>query len=230
MSLRDWRPPTPPLPDHLRPVVKPDDPEWFERELAIAAAPPWWFWRFMLRRFSWLVGVFGQVEVSGEIPEELRRGPLILAANHIGDFDPFVVAVALHRNVVPVLVFLRASGDGVAAAEPAAEVDVGAALGAEGLERLVAGLLADRAGGMAHRLRISALSRDLPRSSATENRGPSCSTRALSSWAISRPHTASSIAPGSARPSRSRSRSSRWAMVRAVGRPSAPSRRSAVGV
>jgi 1-acyl-sn-glycerol-3-phosphate acyltransferase len=51
----------------------------------------------MLRRFSWLVSIFGRVEVSGSIPEELRRGPLLLAANHIGDFDPFVVAVALAR-------------------------------------------------------------------------------------------------------------------------------------
>jgi 1-acyl-sn-glycerol-3-phosphate acyltransferase len=102
VSLRDWRPRTPPLPDHLAAVVKPDDPEWFARELAIAAAPPWWFWRFMLRRFSWLVSIFGRVEVSGSIPEELRRGPLLLAANHIGDFDPFVVAVALHKlGLVP---------------------------------------------------------------------------------------------------------------------------------
>jgi 1-acyl-sn-glycerol-3-phosphate acyltransferase len=106
VSVRDrvltWRPRTPPLPDHLTAVLEPDDPEWFARELAVAAAPPWWFWRFMLSRFSWLVSVFGPVEVTGEIPEELRRGPLILAANHIGDFDPFVVAVALHRlGVVP---------------------------------------------------------------------------------------------------------------------------------
>ena len=102
MSLRDWRPRAPELPDHLTPVLRPDDPEWFERELAIAAAPPWWFWLFMLRRFSWLVSVFGRIEVSGTIPEELRRGPLILAANHIGDFDPFVVAAALHKlGVVP---------------------------------------------------------------------------------------------------------------------------------
>ena len=97
MSLRDWRPRTPPLPDHLAAVVRPDDPEWFVRELAIAAAPPWWFWRFVLRRFSWLVGLFGRVEVTGGIPDHLRDGPLLLAANHIGDFDPFVMAVALHR-------------------------------------------------------------------------------------------------------------------------------------
>jgi 1-acyl-sn-glycerol-3-phosphate acyltransferase len=70
--------------------------------MAIAAAPPWWFWSFLLRNFSWLVSLFGRVEVTGSIPPDLRNGPLLLAANHIGDFDPFVIAVALHRiGVVP---------------------------------------------------------------------------------------------------------------------------------
>ena len=96
------RPRTPPLPDDLARLVRPDDPDWFAREMAIAASPPWWFWGFLLRRFSWLVGIFGRIEVTGEIPAELRRGPLLLAANHIGDFDPFVIAVALHRaGVMP---------------------------------------------------------------------------------------------------------------------------------
>jgi 1-acyl-sn-glycerol-3-phosphate acyltransferase len=100
--LKAWQPPAPPLPDHLAPILQPADPEWFARELAIAAAPPWWVWRFMLEHFSWLVSIFGRVEVTGSIPEDLRRGPLLLAANHIGDFDPFVVAVALYKlGVVP---------------------------------------------------------------------------------------------------------------------------------
>jgi 1-acyl-sn-glycerol-3-phosphate acyltransferase len=100
--LREWHPTPPPLPDHLTVVLRPDDPEWFARELAIAAAPPWWFWTFVLRRCSWLVTSFGRLEVTGEVPEHLRTGPLLLAANHIGDFDPFVVAVALSRlGVVP---------------------------------------------------------------------------------------------------------------------------------
>ena len=91
-----------PSPRTSRDLVKPDDPEWFARELAIAVAPPWWFWRFMLEHFSWLVSIFGRVEVTGEIPEELRRGPLLFAANHIGDFDPFVIAVALYKvGVMP---------------------------------------------------------------------------------------------------------------------------------
>ena len=95
--LRTWQPPAPALPDDLADLVRPDDPEWFARQMAIAAAPPWWFWGFLLRRFSWLVSIFGRVEVTGGVPEELRNGPLLLAANHIGDFDPFVVAVALHK-------------------------------------------------------------------------------------------------------------------------------------
>lgn len=95
--LGDWRPKTPPLPQDLADLLTPDDPDWFARELAIAVAPPWWFWRFMLRYFSWLVSIFGRVEVTGSVPEELRRGPLLFAVNHIGDFDPFVIAVALHK-------------------------------------------------------------------------------------------------------------------------------------
>ena len=102
VSLRDWHPTPPPLPQDLAALVSPDDPEWFARELAIAVAPPWWFWRFMLRRFSWLVSIFGRVELTGEVSEELRRGPLLFAVNHIGDFDPFVIAVALYKaGVMP---------------------------------------------------------------------------------------------------------------------------------
>lgn len=94
---RHWHPRTPPLPEDLARLLRPEDPEWFARELAIAVAPPWWLWGFMLRHFSWLVSIFGCVEVTGELPDELRGGPLLFAANHIGDFDPFVLAVALHK-------------------------------------------------------------------------------------------------------------------------------------
>jgi 1-acyl-sn-glycerol-3-phosphate acyltransferase len=95
--LRDWRPAAPPLPPELQELLRPDDPEWFARELAIAAAPHWWVWTFMLRWFGWLPSVFGRIQLSGGIPPELRDGPLLLAVNHIGDFDAFVIGVALHR-------------------------------------------------------------------------------------------------------------------------------------
>jgi 1-acyl-sn-glycerol-3-phosphate acyltransferase len=95
--LRDWRPAAPPLPAELQELLRPDDPEWFARELAIAAAPHWWVWTFMLRWFGWLPSVFGRIQLSGDIPPELRDGPLLLAVNHIGDFDAFVIGVALHR-------------------------------------------------------------------------------------------------------------------------------------
>jgi 1-acyl-sn-glycerol-3-phosphate acyltransferase len=88
---------TPPLPDGLRDRVLPGDPEWFARELAVAAAPPWWFWRFATRRLAWVPLAFGRLQLTGGVPAELRDGPLLLAVNHIGDFDPFLVGVALRR-------------------------------------------------------------------------------------------------------------------------------------
>ncbi|WP_222047969.1 lysophospholipid acyltransferase family protein [Modestobacter lapidis] len=95
--VRDWHPAPPPLPPQLAGMVGADDPAWFARELAIAAAPPWWFGRLALRVFAHLPGIFGRLQVTGSIQEGRLRGPLLLAANHIGDFDTFVVAAALHR-------------------------------------------------------------------------------------------------------------------------------------
>jgi len=100
--LRRWRPRTPELPADLEQSVEDGDPEWFARELAIAAQPPWWLWRFLLWSVSPWVSLFGRVVVTGSVPEHLRGGPLIIAANHIGDYDTFTVAAALHRvGLVP---------------------------------------------------------------------------------------------------------------------------------
>ena len=97
MSLRDWRPAAPPLPPELAAEVSRDDPDWFARELAIAAAPPWWFWRAMLAVWSPPVSSLpGRLRVTGSLPEELRRGPVLFAVNHIGDYDTLLVAAALH--------------------------------------------------------------------------------------------------------------------------------------
>ncbi|MER7417079.1 lysophospholipid acyltransferase family protein [Micromonospora peucetia] len=49
-----------------------------------------------------VVALVARLEVSGDVPDALRRGPLILAANHISPFDPVVLAAACHtRGVAP---------------------------------------------------------------------------------------------------------------------------------
>jgi 1-acyl-sn-glycerol-3-phosphate acyltransferase len=41
-----------------------------------------------------LTALCGRLEVTGDVPDHLRRGPLILAANHIGNFDPIALTAA----------------------------------------------------------------------------------------------------------------------------------------
>ncbi|MER5705680.1 lysophospholipid acyltransferase family protein [Micromonospora sp. NPDC002296] len=49
-----------------------------------------------------LVGALARLEVTGDVPDRLRRGPLILAANHLSPFDPVVLAAACRaRGVAP---------------------------------------------------------------------------------------------------------------------------------
>ncbi len=39
-----------------------------------------------------------RLRVTGDVPDRLRNGPLILAANHIGSFDPIVLTAACARR------------------------------------------------------------------------------------------------------------------------------------
>ena len=49
-----------------------------------------------------LVACFGRLEVVGDVPAELRGGPLILAANHISPIDPIVLTAATRvRRIAP---------------------------------------------------------------------------------------------------------------------------------
>ncbi|WP_410809524.1 lysophospholipid acyltransferase family protein [Micromonospora sp. 067-2] len=49
-----------------------------------------------------LVGLLARLEVTGDVPAHLRRGPLVLAANHISPFDPVVMVAACQtRGVAP---------------------------------------------------------------------------------------------------------------------------------
>ncbi|MEU4717765.1 lysophospholipid acyltransferase family protein [Micromonospora purpureochromogenes] len=60
------------------------------------------FWRAVQVLARLLVALLARLEVSGDVPEHLRRGPLILAANHISPFDPAVLAAACQtRGIAP---------------------------------------------------------------------------------------------------------------------------------
>lgn len=62
-----------------------------------ASAQRWqtpFLWRVLLVVARVLVPGFCRLRVSGEVSEQLRQGPLILAANHIGDFDPIAMTAA----------------------------------------------------------------------------------------------------------------------------------------
>jgi 1-acyl-sn-glycerol-3-phosphate acyltransferase len=60
-------------------------------------SPVWRAITFVDRGFVRLVG---RLEITGEIPEELRHRPALIASNHIGMFDPFVLTAALRESGV----------------------------------------------------------------------------------------------------------------------------------
>jgi 1-acyl-sn-glycerol-3-phosphate acyltransferase len=55
-------------------------------------------WRVLLVVGRVLVPLFCRLRVSGDVPAALRDGPLILAGNHIGTFDPVAFCVACARR------------------------------------------------------------------------------------------------------------------------------------
>ncbi|MGC4877803.1 lysophospholipid acyltransferase family protein [Micromonospora sp. DT43] len=69
------------------------------------AHSPWQpplIWRGALLLARALVGLLARLEVTGDVPAHLRRGPLVLAANHISPFDPVVMVAACQtRGIAP---------------------------------------------------------------------------------------------------------------------------------
>ncbi|MEV6931878.1 lysophospholipid acyltransferase family protein [Dactylosporangium sp. NPDC051485] len=51
-------------------------------------------WRVLLGVARGLVRPVARLQVTGDVPAELRAGPVIFAANHIGPFDPVAVTAA----------------------------------------------------------------------------------------------------------------------------------------
>ncbi|MBK1788601.1 lysophospholipid acyltransferase family protein [Prauserella cavernicola] len=54
-------------------------------------------WRAMLAIDQRVVGLAGKLRVTGGVPRALRDRPLLMAANHIGVFDAFVLMAACRR-------------------------------------------------------------------------------------------------------------------------------------
>ncbi|MCY1143346.1 lysophospholipid acyltransferase family protein [Actinoplanes sp. Pm04-4] len=63
----------------------------------MTSTPTPFMWRFMLALSRAVVFPLCRLRVSGDIPDELRAGPLILAANHVSPFDPVVMTAACHK-------------------------------------------------------------------------------------------------------------------------------------
>jgi 1-acyl-sn-glycerol-3-phosphate acyltransferase len=56
------------------------------------------FWRFVLGLARAVLPVICRLRVTGDVPDGYREGPLILAGNHIGTFDPIIFAAAARRR------------------------------------------------------------------------------------------------------------------------------------
>jgi 1-acyl-sn-glycerol-3-phosphate acyltransferase len=54
-------------------------------------------WRAMLEIDKRVVSMVGKLEISGSVPDELRKRPLVMAANHIGVFDALVLMKACYQ-------------------------------------------------------------------------------------------------------------------------------------
>jgi len=54
-------------------------------------------WRFVLWLASWVIPGVCRLRVTGDVPEVYRDGPLILAGNHISNFDPICVTAVMGK-------------------------------------------------------------------------------------------------------------------------------------
>lgn len=72
-------------------------PDWVTRQSRIAAAPLWPAWDAVLHYAAPLASLAGRITVTGGVDPELLAGPLIVVANHIGDYDAIVLAPSLYK-------------------------------------------------------------------------------------------------------------------------------------
>ncbi|GAA1831613.1 lysophospholipid acyltransferase family protein [Luedemannella flava] len=59
-------------------------------------------WRLLLRFASVAIPLLCRLRVTGDVPDAMRGGPLVLAGNHIGNYDPPAhVAACARRRIAP---------------------------------------------------------------------------------------------------------------------------------
>lgn len=77
----------------------PDEPtRRHDRKVLYRDAPP--LWRALMRVDRAVVALTGKLDISGDIPDDLRGTPLLLAANHIGNIDALVLLAACARREI----------------------------------------------------------------------------------------------------------------------------------
>lgn len=72
-------------------------PDWVSRQCEIASRPLWSAWGALLHYGAPLASLPGRVTVTGSVDPTLLAGPLIVVANHIGDYEPIVLAPSLYK-------------------------------------------------------------------------------------------------------------------------------------
>ena len=77
-------------------LVAPAPPETAATDAAEGWRTPV-LWRVLLWLARRVIPLFCRLRVTGEIPQELRGRPFILASNHIGMFDPIALTAACAR-------------------------------------------------------------------------------------------------------------------------------------
>lgn len=100
-------------------------------------------WRILMWIDRAIIALTGRLHVTGDIPDDLRGRPVLLAANHIGNLDPLVMMAACHKRRIAVR-FLATGGlfrapvlGELMRASNHVRADRGSATVAEALDRVV---------------------------------------------------------------------------------------------
>jgi 1-acyl-sn-glycerol-3-phosphate acyltransferase len=83
-----------------------ESPAFGRGEEVKAEIDPAWraplLWRVLMVAARVLVALVGRLRVTGDVPAQLRGAPVLMASNHVGNFDPVVLVAAMRtRRLAP---------------------------------------------------------------------------------------------------------------------------------